>query len=426
LSEIAFGVDTSELKARRERAVQTFSDGVLLIHAKSAFETTVDGFRQDAIFYYFTSLENTAGAILLIDGRSRETWLFLPSQPLLAKLFPAEGSFGSDAVKRSGIEHVVDWSEFEKVLAGIATKKVPAYYIGLTFAQPELPPNFAKNISRAPSWIVAIGQKWPSLQIKEAGSAVLQLLDAQSSSEMVTVRAAAMASVSAVLAGMRAIRPGVSQRAVELAVVGACWKAGAHGIAFWPWAMAGPNAVFPKPFVSLTRYDYLDRVIKTGDLVRLDIGCESDHYRGDLGRTVPASGRYTDEQRELWNVFVSAYLAATKTLRAGIAVDEVFATWRAELLRHRQTAKTPLAKEAINEWSERQRVPYWQFHTMNLTDRAIRDSLPLGATVAFEPIATIGDYGLYLEDLFLITKTGAELLTPGVPYTAEQIEAAMR
>jgi Xaa-Pro aminopeptidase len=49
-----------------------------------------------------------------------------------------------------------------------------------------------------------------------------------------------------------------------------------------------------------------------------------------------------------------------------------------------------------------------------------------GTTIAFEPIASIGGQGYYLEDLYVITKEGADLLTPGVPYSADEIEAAMR
>ena len=44
----------------------------------------------------------------------------------------------------------------------------------------------------------------------------------------------------------------------------------------------------------------------------------------------------------------------------------------------------------------------------------------------FEPIASVDGQGFFLEDMYLVTKGGAELLTPGVPYSAEQIEAAMR
>src|SRR3954467_4453928 len=111
VSAFAFAANISELKGRRQRAANNFSHGILLIHAKPALDAAADGFRQDPIFYYFTGLENTAGAILAIDGRSHESWLFLPTQPLYSQSSPPEGIPGSEAIKRSGTEHVVDWSE---------------------------------------------------------------------------------------------------------------------------------------------------------------------------------------------------------------------------------------------------------------------------------------------------------------------------
>jgi Xaa-Pro aminopeptidase len=168
------------------------------------------------------------------------------------------------------------------------------------------------------------------------------------------------------LAVIRAIRPGVSQRSVEAAVEDACWKEGAHGASFWPWAMAGPNGVFPNPFTSLIRYNHLNVIMKAGDLVRLDVGCEWNHYEGDLGRTVPVSGRYSADQREIWNIFVSAYHAGVRSLREGTTVDQVYEAWRAELLRHRESARSTLARQAVDEWSKREKIPYWQIHAMNL------------------------------------------------------------
>jgi len=49
-----------------------------------------------------------------------------------------------------------------------------------------------------------------------------------------------------------------------------------------------------------------------------------------------------------------------------------------------------------------------------------------GTTINFEPIASIDGQGFFLEGMYLITATGAELLTPGVPYSAEAIEAVMK
>jgi Xaa-Pro aminopeptidase len=275
-------------------------------------------------------------------------------------------------------------------------------------------------------WAAAISRKWPSFQLKEVGVRVHALLDVQSPSEMVNVRAAAAATVQAVMAGMRAIKPGVSQRIVEATVAHACWNAGAHGVGFWPWVLTGPNAVYPRPFASLTRYDHLNAIMKPGELVHLDVGCEFNHYFSNLGRTVPVSGRYSAEQRETWDIFVAAYHAGVKSLREGVTVDQVFEAWSSELSRHRATAKSGLARQAIDEWSRRDKVPYWIIHTMNLLLGDISGPLRAGTTIAFEPIASVGGQEFYLEDMFVITKNGAELLTPRVPYSAEEIETAMR
>jgi len=248
----------------------------------------------------------------------------------------------------------------------------------------------------------------------------------QSDDEIAALRAAGKATVTALMAGIRAVKPGSSQRMVESVVEDACWHAGAHGSSFWPWAMGGENAVFPRPFTSLGRYDHLNSALRSGELLRLDVGCEWDHYQGDLGRTVPVSGHFDIDQRELWAVFIAAYQAGAKVLRAGVTVDQVFDAWQKELVSHRGSARGALARRAIESWSNRNQVPFWQVHTSNLSTGSPVGPLRAGTTINFEPIASIDGQGFFLEDMYLITATGAELLTPGVPYSAEAIEAAMR
>jgi Xaa-Pro aminopeptidase len=413
---------------RRQRAAAAFRDGILLFHASSELDLTADGFRQDPFFYYFTGLGNTVGAVLAIDGRSGESWLFLPSKPPFLRIgLQPEVQPGPEAAKRLGMEHAVDWSELEGFLASHAAEAQPLYYgDGLsTFA--ELPANLLSPKSpEAPTWLQIILQRWPAFEAKESGERIGALMAVQSAEEAAALRSAAKATVAAVMAGMRAIRPGVSQRSVEAVVENTCWSAGAHGSSFWPWAMAGDNAVFPRPFTSLARYDHLNGNMRPGDLVRLDVGCEQDHYIGDLGRTVPVSGHFENDQRETWNIFVAAYHAGVLGLHEGATVDQVFDAWRAELLSYRASAKSLLAQHAIDSWSDRKNVPYWQVHTTNLMASRPVGPLRQGTTINFEPIASVDGQGFFLEDMYIITKDGAELLTPGVPYSAENIEAAMK
>src|ERR1700733_12723411 len=72
---------SADFAERRQRAATEFHDGILLLHSNSELNASADGFRQDPYFYYFTGLENTVGALLAIDGKSNESWLFLPSLP---------------------------------------------------------------------------------------------------------------------------------------------------------------------------------------------------------------------------------------------------------------------------------------------------------------------------------------------------------
>jgi Xaa-Pro aminopeptidase len=415
---------SGELRERRARAAAAFPDGVLLLHARSSLELAADGFRQDPFFYYYTGLENTAGALLAIDGASRESWLFLPSKA--AGIRP-EMSPGPESAKQLGMEHVVDWGQLESFLGSRASSPIRLHFVADRFSTQQLPPDLLEQrAASAPPWLNIIKRRWPAFELADASPIVSDLMAVQSAVEMKSVRAAAHATVAAVKAGMRAIKPGSRQRKVELEVTNACWKAGAHGPSFWPWALAGENGVFPKPWLTLSRYDHLDSVMKAGDLVRLDVGCEWEHYSGDLGRTVPVSGRYTADQRETWNVFVSAYLAGARILREGVTVDQVFDAWRTELLKHRSSVKSSVARRAIEQWSDRKNIPFWQVHTMNLEAGLPKGGLRAGTTIDFEPIASIDGQGYYLEDMYWITKNGAENLTTGVPYTADEIEAAMK
>jgi len=399
--------DQTELRQRWKRAAQAFSGGVLLLHSKTATDFLSDGYREEAAFYYLTGLENSPGTIFAIDGKSGDSWLFVP-KPL--------------SEQNQGFDHVVEWGKFDEFLNSRVSAGEKIYY------KPEvamLPESLAVNKDpRTPAWIQVLQQKWPKGDFLPAGKKLYSLMAMESPSEQRDSKTAANATVIAFFAGLRAIHPGAKQREVELAVVDACWK-NARGVSFWPWAMAGPNSVFPKPFESDSRYDHLDSVMQSGDLVRLDVGCEWRHYQGDLGRTLPVSGHFTKDQREVWDIFVAAYQAVARELKEGLTEDQCFEIWKNELLRHQASAVSSLAQQAIATWSERKNVPYWQMHTMNLDAGYIEGPLRAGMVIDFEPIASIGGQGYYLEDMYLIGKGAAEVLTPGLPYTAEEIEATM-
>ena len=76
--------------------------------------------------------------------------------------------------------------------------------------------------------------------------------------------------------------------------------------------MTGANSDIALALQSLADYRFLDRVMRSGDLARVDVGCAQEHYEGDVGRTAPVSGRFSPDQREAWDLFVAAYRAGLR------------------------------------------------------------------------------------------------------------------
>lgn len=204
-------------------------------------------------------------------------------------------------------------------------------------------------------------------------------------------------------------------------------QAGGEGPYFWPWVMAGPNAVFPKLYHQFAHdYRHLDRILVNGELVRLDIGCDVDHYNGDVGRTVPVSGTFTRGQREVVDLLAEAYRAGLSEIRDGVPVDTIVQAALRRVAELAGSMETDLGKQAVAHLLSPDGGRYFFVHSQGLaSSEGSFDILRRGMVVCWEPIFAVDGQGFYLEDMLLVTETGYELLTPNLPYTAAEIEAFM-
>src|SRR5262245_47829378 len=193
--------------------------------------------------------------------------------------------------------------------------------------------------------------------------------------------------------------------------------------------MSGSAGAYPEPWKSLRDPLHLDRRMEPGGLVRVDVGCAYGGYMGDVGRTVPVSGRYDAGQRETWDLLVGAYRKGLEAVRDGVRVSDVLAASRQEIARRRDGLATPLARRAAGIILAPDGAPHWQVHEVGLDPAegpsAPADVLKAGMAVAYEPIFVVEGQGFYLEDMLVVTPTGHELLTPGLPYTADEVERVM-
>ncbi len=414
-------------------------DGIVLLHSFSAPKNWSDaGFEQDTNFYYFTGLQNLHAAILAIDGTTKETWLFVkePTAREQRTFGPLTGwdsvylAQGHQTERDVGIDHVVSWEGFADFIAA-RRKANPNLRLYLDFggqgkmvAAASNPPDFAPVENPYLLWPAAIKAKWPDATIVDASPTLKAIRAVKSSAEIALMKKAAEYTDVGYRAAIAAIAPGRTIRALEGAAVGAALGAGADGVSIWPEIKAGP--LLPGTVVRKA-YDYhnLNRTVQAGDNVTMDIGFSYDFYKGDVGRTFPATGHFSKDQREVVELMNGAYQAGLRAMHDGVSSDDVFRACTRYAQDQIKTLHSDLAKHA----AARLATPDgWIMYTHGLDMVEIfppPEKLHTGNTIAFSADFAADGMGFYQEDVLLITPNGYELINPPLPYTAADIEALM-
>jgi len=420
---------------RLARAYTRLGNDLLVIRSVNAPGGAAGSFRQDANFYYFTGSSSTLGAVLVLDGAAKRAELFLPTQlPPSSQFFAPGQPPAARAIADSfHVDRVSDWREFSAYVdSRLSSNDRLVIRVDdggeVNFAGGLGTPLDSLAAIENPhlAWRRAITRRWPAADVRFGHDVTGAVRLVKNADEIATLRRVAEISALALRDGLPRFSPGRRQREVEAAVVETCTRLG-DGPSFWPWAMSGPNAVFPTPFTSFADPHNLDRAMRDGEVARLDVGCAIGHYMGDVGRTVPVSGKYSAGQAEVIDLLVAAYRAGLAVLHEGARVADVVRASVAEVVRRQPSLRTPLGKAAAATITRPDGIPYWQLHGTGLDPAdAVPDTLRAGMVVDYEPIFSADGQGFYMEDMILVTRTGFEILTKNLPYTAAEIERAMR
>jgi Xaa-Pro aminopeptidase len=432
------GIDRAEYQARRQAVVAAAPDGVLLLHSVSAPKDWNDpGFKQDSNFFYLTGLQNLHDAILAVDGGTRQTWLFVmpPRAQERRRFAPMTGwdapylEPGPESERLTGVDHVVSWDGFADFIA-TRRKANPtlALYLdeggqGKMVADVSNPPGFAPIENPFVLWAAAIRAKWPDARISEAGSILRPIRAVKSPAEVALLKSAALYTDAAFRAAMATIAPGRTNRQVEGAAVAAAFRAGADGVGMWPELKSGPvsgASVFQKAY----DYHLMNRTLRPGETVLIDMGFNHEVYRGDVGRTMPVTGHFTPDQREVIDFMDEAYHAGLAAMRDGVTGDEVIQASIRYVGEHSGSLRSELARRAAVQLM---RPAIWVMYTHGIDSVEIYpvERLHTGYAVAYGPDFDVGGVGFYEEDVSLITPTGHELINPALPYTSADIERTM-
>ncbi|MGV8983525.1 aminopeptidase P family protein [Clostridium sp.] len=379
---------------------------------KSADETYA--FTPNRNFYYLTGLDREKMILMLVkrNGKVEETLFIEPNDPVMARWI-GEKMPESEAKEISGIENIKLLGEFEEAFGSIMDRtKIDSLYLDLERQQFHLsmtsPQMFAK---------VAI-ERYPYLRIENIHHDISNLRLIKSEEEIELIREAIDITDRGIKELMRNSKAGMKEYALEAHFDFVLKTNGIKDYAFHTIAACGKNA-------TILHYDQNNSELEDGKLILFDLGAQYKYYNADISRTFPVNGKFTNRQKQVYNIVLRAQEAVTDIARPGILFSVL-----------NETAKKVLAAGCIELGliKDSSELSKYYFHGvshylgLDTHDVGSRDiELKPGMVLTNEPGLYIEEenIGIRIEDDILITKDGCENISKQIIKTVEEIEGFM-
>jgi len=408
-----------EYQSRRNR-VRTSTDGPIVIFGYTGHEdaSEVAVFFQEENFYYLTGYDQPGAALLLIpdsaDGKPREgphEILYLPPRNRSEEKWegPRPGPTDPDIVAKTGVEAVEPFANLHAELASLA-KTYSTFYT-------ELPPKHEEGYPHLTIWSKWLRDAVPQAEVKDISTALGAMRQIKSPSEIALLQKAIDLSIDAHFDAMKHIRSGlfeyqIAARMKEVHEYGGCERE-----AYAPIVGTGFNS-------TVLHYSRLEDEIKDGDVVVIDVGGEYGGYAADITRTLPANGKFSPRQREIYEIVLAAQNAALQAVKPGVTISGPHSL---------QEIVTEYFKSHGRDKQGRSLDRYYihgvSHHLgLNVHDAGDRERpLEPGMVITVEPGLYVPEenIGVRIEDDVLVTKDGYQLLTARLPRTVEEIEKIM-
>ncbi len=411
---------------RRVRLVkETGGDGVVVLfgYREQDIGVSTTPFRQNENFYYLTGWTEPDAILLLVPKAAKDASqaaeldkeiLFIPPHDFRQEKWtgPKLGPDDAEAVERTGFPTARSTTLFASELQE-ALKTFGKIYTEQT-PQPE-----SGEECFVPEMLSRLKKLAPLASFSDFRSILTRLRMVKSPGEIALIRKAAEASMEAHLAALKAVRVGAWEYEVAARMKYEFERLGCE----WP---AYPPIVGSGFYSTVLHYDQNSKQLADGDLVVMDVAGAYSGYSSDITRTLPASGRFTPRQRELYEIVLAAQNAALAAVKPGMMLG-----------RGGTQGLHQIAYEYINtHGKDLHGQPLGQYfihglsHSVGLNVHDPFDyNQPLqpGMVVTIEPGIYIPEekVGVRIEDLVLVTKDGSELLTRRLPRTVEEIERLM-
>jgi Xaa-Pro aminopeptidase len=392
-------------------------------------------YRQDSDFHYLCGFPEPEAVLALLPGRKAgEAILFCRERDPRREAWDGPRAGTEGAVEAFGLDDAFPIDDIDDILPGMIEGRTRVYYHFGRDSEFDLKLiAWVKRVqtlrgpdARAPREFVALSHLLHDLRLYK------------SRDELKLMRHAAGIAAEGHRRAMRAVRPGLYEHQVEAELLHAFRSAGAVP-SYEPIVGSGPNAC-------VLHYRANNGPLSDGDLILIDAGAEYACYASDITRTFPVNGRFTHEQRALYELVLAAQDAAIARARPGEAWTAgheaavgVIAQGLCDLGLVRGGVRAAIESEAYKRF-----FPHKTGHWLGLDVHDVGDYRVDGEPRVLEPgmVMTVepGVYvppdaqdvppqwrgiGIRIEDDVVVTRGAPEVITAAVPKTVDEIEVFM-
>ncbi|HRP87191.1 MAG TPA: Xaa-Pro aminopeptidase [Gammaproteobacteria bacterium] len=433
-------MNTKEFARRRRQLMRMIGrGGIAILPAAPTRVRNRDveyAYRQDSDFHYLTGFPEPEAVAVLMPGREHgEYVLFCRDRDPLRETWDGRRAGPEGAVRDHGADDAFPIGDIDDILPGMLEHSERVYYtMGLSgeFDQRLLGwvnqlRAAAKSGVTTPTEFVALDHLLHDMRLFK------------SRGEVAAMRKAAKIAAAAHVRAMRACRPGMMEYEIEAEFLHEFRRHDAT-TSYHPIVGSGANGCI------LHYVENRDR-LEEGDLLLIDAGCEYDYYASDITRTFPVSGRFSPEQRALYEVVLEAQLAAIDKVRPGNHWDDPHDA--AVRVLTRGLVRLGLLKgrvpNLIKNGDYRRFYMHRTGHWLGLDVHDVGDYkvgeewriLEPGMTLTVEPGLYIAPgsrgvakkwwgTGIRIEDDVLVTGSGPDVLSADAPKDPDEIERLMQ
>lgn len=393
-------------------------------------------YRQDSDFQYLSGFPEPEAVVVLIPGREYgEYVLFCRERNPERELWDGLRAGQEGAIRDFGADDAFPISDIDDILPGLIEGRDRVY--SAMGSHPE----FDRHLME---WINTIRSKahlgaQPPNEFVALDHLLHDMRLYKSAAEIKVMRGAAQISARAHVRAMQASRAGLHEFSLEAELDYEFRKGGAKMPAYGSIVAAGRNAC-------ILHYQENDALLKDGDLVLIDAGCEIDCYASDITRTFPVNGRFTPEQKAIYELVLAAQKAAFAAIGPGKhwnqaheATVQVITAGLVELGLLRGDVGQLIEAEAYKPFYMHRAGHWLGMDVHDVGEYKVGGEwrvLEVGMTLTVEPGIYISPddrsvakkwrgIGVRIEDDVVVTRQGCDILSAGVPRTVDEIQALM-